>query len=76
MASAGDMAGMLQSLLPRTSLSAQIKLRGAVQPWIDAPIRYPFRVTGASASRSNAYWQRLAEAHQLGEVTLADETSV
>jgi ribonucleotide reductase alpha subunit len=57
------------------SVTAQIALRGAVQPWIDAPIDYPFRITNMPDDRSAHHWQQLARANHLGGLTLALESS-
>lgn len=66
-----EAASGLGALLPAVSLPAQIKLRGAVQPWIDAPIRYPFRVADVAGEQATAMWQKWASAHKLGALTLA-----
>jgi ribonucleoside-diphosphate reductase alpha chain len=50
------------------SVAAQIDLRGAVQPWIDWPIEYPFRVSREPDVRAATHWQRLANAHRLGSL--------
>lgn len=42
------------------ALLAQIELRGAVQPWIDAPINYPILSREMPSSRTLAAYQRLA----------------
>ena len=55
------------------SLSAQIQLRGAVQPWIDSPIDYPFRVGRSVGARSADFLHRIAAAHRLGEMTLTSD---
>lgn len=57
-----------------SSTVAQITLRGAVQPWIDAPIDYPFRVARAPDAQSAMRLQQLAAANQLGDLTLAVNT--
>lgn len=54
-----------------SSLAAQITLRGAVQPWIDAPIDYPFRVERAPDAQAAVRWKQLAAANRLGELTVA-----
>lgn len=54
----------------RSTIAAQIALRGAVQPWIDVPIDYPFRVAQLPDTRSTARWQQLAAANRLGDVTV------
>lgn len=54
-----------------SSLAAQITLRGAVQPWIDAPIDYPFRVEHVPDAQSTVRWKQLAAANRLGDLTLA-----
>ena len=53
-----------------SSLAAQITLRGAVQPWIDVPIEYPFRVERAPDAQAAVRWKQLAEANRLGDLTL------
>ena len=50
-------------------VAAQIDLRGAVQPWIDRPIEYPFRVSREPHTRAASHWQRLASAYQLGNLS-------
>ncbi len=55
----------------RSSIAAQIALRGAVQPWIDAPIDYPFRVEYAPDARFTERLQQLAAANRLGGFKLA-----
>jgi ribonucleoside-diphosphate reductase alpha chain len=45
---------------------AQIDLRGAVQPWIDAPIDYPLRLAQAPDKLTQAQWQERAMAYHLG----------
>jgi ribonucleoside-diphosphate reductase alpha chain len=55
------------------SLSARIQLRGAVQPWIDSPIDYPFRVGASVSAQSADFLHRIAAAHRLGEMTLAND---
>lgn len=55
----------------RSSIAAQIALRGAVQPWIDAPIDYPFRVEHAPDAQATERLQQLAAANRLGELNLA-----
>lgn len=54
-----------------SSLAAQITLRGAVQPWIDAPIDYPFRVEYAPDAQATIRWKQLAAANRLGDLTVA-----
>jgi Ribonucleotide reductase, barrel domain len=65
-----DTAVTLSAALPKVTLSAQIELRGAVQPWIDAPIDYPLRVTDPASNQATAFLHRLADAHKLGTTTL------
>jgi len=55
----------------KSSLAAQISLRGAVQPWIDAPIDYPFRVAHVPDAQITARLQQLAAANRLGDLNLA-----
>jgi len=55
----------------KSSIAAQISLRGAVQPWIDAPIDYPFRVAHAPDAQVTEQLQQLAAANRLGDLTLA-----
>ncbi len=50
------------------SIEAQLELRGAMQPWIDAPIEYPIRVPHAPDPSSISRYGRLAAAHDLGEL--------
>lgn len=59
--------GRTSSTVP---LSAQIALRGAVQPWIDAPIDYAFRVDQAPGADAIAFWGRVASAHRLGALSV------
>lgn len=66
----GPMAAVLDSRR-RSSLAAQIALRGAVQPWIDAPIDYPFRVEHAPDAQATERLQQLAAANRLGNLSLA-----
>jgi ribonucleoside-diphosphate reductase alpha chain len=54
----------------KSTIAAQIALRGAVQPWIDVPIDYPFRAANVPDARSAARWQQLAAANRLGGVTV------
>jgi ribonucleoside-diphosphate reductase alpha chain len=63
-------AGAIDDRQP-SSLAAQITLRGAVQPWIDAPIDYPFRVEHAPDPQATIRWKQLAAANRLGDLTLA-----
>jgi hypothetical protein len=55
----------------KSSLAAQISLRGAVQPWIDAPIDYPFRVAHVPDAQVTARLQQLAAANRLGDLNVA-----
>jgi len=48
------------------TVSDQIRMRGAVQPWIDAPIDYPIRVRRTPDPHSEASWRELARASSLG----------
>jgi ribonucleoside-diphosphate reductase alpha chain len=66
-----DPCNVLRPLLADASLSAQIALRGAVQPWIDAPIDYPFHTADAANPRAAPYWRNLASAHGLGPLVIA-----
>ena len=66
---AGPCADMLP-LARRQSISAQLALRGAMQPWIDAPINYALKVDELPDSRAAAHWRQLAAAHHLGDLTL------
>jgi ribonucleoside-diphosphate reductase alpha chain len=54
-----------------SSIVAQIGLRGAVQPWIDEPIDYPFRVAHAPDAQVTERLQQLAAANRLGGFKLA-----
>jgi len=63
----------IADLLPlsgRQSISAQLALRGAMQPWIDAPIDYPLQVDELPDTRATAHWRRIAAAHHLGDLVL------
>ena len=55
----------------RSSIAAQIALRGAVQPWIDAPIDYPFRIEHAPDAQATERLRQLAAANRLGDLNLA-----
>jgi ribonucleoside-diphosphate reductase alpha chain len=66
-----DPCNVLRPLLADVSLGAQIALRGAVQPWIDAPIDYPFHAADAANPRAEPYWRNLASAHRLGPLVIA-----
>ncbi len=55
----------------KSTIAAQISLRGAVQPWIDAPIDYPFRVARAPDAQAAERLQQLAFANRLGSLNLA-----
>ena len=57
-------------LARRQSISAQLALRGAMQPWIDAPIDYPLKVDELPDNRAAAHWRTLAAAHHLGNLVL------
>ena len=48
------------------SVPDQLRLRGAIQPWIDAPIDYPVRVRRAPEADSQSSWRELAHAYALG----------
>lgn len=50
------------------SIEAQIKMRGAMQSWIDAPIEYPIRVECDPDAFSARHFDRLAAALDLGEL--------
>jgi ribonucleoside-diphosphate reductase alpha chain len=54
-----------------SSIVAQIGLRGAVQPWIDAPIDYPFRVAHAPDAQVTERLLQLAAANRLGRFKFA-----
>lgn len=56
------------------SMTVEIALRGAVQPWIDAPIDYPFRIASMPDDRSAQQWQQLARANRLGDLNIALES--
>jgi ribonucleoside-diphosphate reductase alpha chain len=58
----------------KSSITAQIGLRGAVQPWIDVPIDYPFRVAHAPDALVTERLQQLAAANRLGGLNLAVST--
>ena len=55
----------------KSSLAAQIGLRGAVQPWIDVPIDYPFHVAQVPDPQATGRLQQLAAANRLGDLNLA-----
>jgi hypothetical protein len=65
-----DSAALIDSQ-HKSSIAAQIGLRGAVQPWIDAPIDYPFRVAHAPDAQVTNRLQELAAANRLGSLSLA-----
>jgi hypothetical protein len=70
----GELPGAAAALLDsqhKSSIAAQIGLRGAVQPWIDAPIDYPIRVAQVPDAQATSRLQLLATANRLGNLTLA-----
>jgi ribonucleoside-diphosphate reductase alpha chain len=69
-ASTGPAAALIQSR-HKSSIAAQIGLRGAVQSWIDAPIDYPFHVEHAPDAHVTERLQQLAAANRLGDLNLA-----
>lgn len=50
------------------SIEAQVELRGALQPWIDASIKYPIWVPHLPDPSSISRYRRLAATHDLGEL--------
>jgi ribonucleoside-diphosphate reductase alpha chain len=48
---------------------AQIKMRAALQPWIDEPIDYPLLVTNDLGEAQRLEARKLAACHELGEPT-------
>ena len=69
-AAPADAASALCAPLPKIALPAQIALRGAVQPWIDTLIDYPFHVDAAPGASGIAFWLKFAAAHSLGAFSL------
>lgn len=70
----GTLAGAAASVLDsqrKSSIAAQIGLRGAVQPWIDVPIDYPIRVTRAPDAQASDQMRQLADANHLGGFEVA-----
>jgi ribonucleoside-diphosphate reductase alpha chain len=70
----GALSGPMPTVIDgrhRSSIAAQIALRGAVQPWIDAPIDYPFRVEHAPDAHATERLRQLAAANRLGDLNLA-----
>jgi len=70
----GALPGAAEAILDsqhKSSIVAQIGLRGAVQPWIDAPIDYPFRVAQVPDAQATERLQQLAAANRLGGLNLA-----
>lgn len=55
--------------LPDMSWMAQIKMRAALQPWIDEPINYPLLVTNDLGEAQRLAARKLAAGHELGEPT-------
>jgi ribonucleoside-diphosphate reductase alpha chain len=55
--------------LPDLSWMAQIKMRAALQPWMDEPIDYPLLVTNDLGEAQRLEARKLAAGHELGEPT-------
>lgn len=55
--------------LPGMSWMAQIKMRAALQPWIDEPIDYPLLVTNDLGEAQRLEARKLAAGHELSEPT-------
>jgi ribonucleoside-diphosphate reductase alpha chain len=55
--------------LPDMSWMAQIKMRAALQPWIDESIDYPLLVTNDLGEAQRLEARKLAASHALGEPT-------
>ena len=55
--------------LPDMSWTAQIKMRAALQPWMDEPIDYPLLATNDLGEAQRLEARKLAESHELGEPT-------
>jgi len=60
-----DMPDMLSDM----SWMAQIKMRAALQPWMDEPIHYPLLATNDLGDAQRLEARKLAAAHGLGEPT-------
>ena len=59
-------AGMPDTL-PDLSWIAQIKMRAALQPWMDEPIDYPLLATSDLGEAERLEARKLAAAHELGD---------
>jgi len=46
---------------------AQIKMRAALQPWMDEPIDYPLLATSDLGEAERLEARKLAAAHELGD---------
>ena len=55
--------------LPDMPWIAQIKMRAALQPWMDEPIDYPLLATNDLGEAQRLEARKLAESHELGEPT-------
>jgi ribonucleoside-diphosphate reductase alpha chain len=55
--------------LARVPATAQIELRGAMQPWIDCPISYPIAVTQLPDLKQQKEHALLASAYRLGALS-------
>lgn len=56
---------------PHPSVPLQLRLRAAMQPWIDERIDYPLTVSHLPDSDTAAAWRALAAQYDLGEFKLA-----
>lgn len=65
----GSESGEVPDTLPEMSWMAQIKMRAALQPWIDEPIDYPLLVTNDLGEAQRLEARKLAVGHELGEPT-------
>lgn len=59
----------MPDVLPGMSWMAQIKMRAALQPWIDESIDYPLLVTNDLGEAQRLEARKLAASHELGEPT-------
>ncbi|MGH8123485.1 MAG: ribonucleotide reductase N-terminal alpha domain-containing protein [Rudaea sp.] len=57
-----------ENTIDSTTMSAQIEIRGAMQPWIDSRIDYPFSTSGRFDTDSIERWKGLAVQRQLGQL--------
>lgn len=62
--------------LPDMSWMAQIKMRAAMQPWIDEPIDYPLLVTNDLGEVQRIEARKLAATHELSDPVWRDAVEV